>query len=115
VLEGLAFACRDVSDRLATMNLATDRVLVLGGGSKSATWAQIRADVLDKPHQIAWSPDTCPVGAAMIAAVAAGGYKDLADAAKRVPAPAKTFTPNASLDEAYARYQRLAEQLVHQS
>lgn len=112
VLEGLAFACRDVSERLERMGLQTDRVLLLGGGSHSETWSQIRADVLGKPHDVAWSADTCPVGAAMIAAVAAGGHPDLAAAAAALPGPSKTFTPGAPLDAAYARYQQLMRQLA---
>jgi xylulokinase len=112
VLEGLAFACRDVADRLAHMGLVTDRVLLLGGGSRSDTWSQIRADVLGKPHDVAWSADTCPVGAAMIAAVAAGIHGDLAAAAATLPAPSRSFTPRASLDDAYARYQQLVRQLA---
>ena len=112
VLEGLAFASRDVSERLAEMQLPTDRVLLLGGGSRSDTWSQIRADVLGKPHDVAWSADTCPVGAAMIAAVAAGIHPDLAACARLVPTPAKTFAPRASLDAAYQRYQQLVTQLA---
>lgn len=112
VLEGLAFASRDVSERLAAMQLATDRILLLGGGSRSQTWAQIRADALGKPHDVAWSADTCPVGAAMIAAVAAGIHPDLAACATLLPPPRETFAPRASLDAAYARYQRLVSQLA---
>ena len=112
VLEGLAFACRDVSERLANMGLGTDRVLLLGGGSHSDTWSQIRADILGKPHDVAWSADTCPVGAAMIATVAAGVHADLAAAAAHLPASSKTFTPSARLDDAYARYQQLVAQLA---
>jgi xylulokinase len=112
VLEGLAFACRDVAERLAQMGLATDRALLLGGGSRSAVWAQIRADALGKPHAVAWSADTCPVGAAMIAAVAAGIHADLAAAAACLPPSTQTFAPRGNLDVAYARYVRLVAQLA---
>jgi xylulokinase len=112
VLEGLAFASRDVCERLAAMQLPTDRVLLLGGGSRSETWAQIRADALGKRHDVAWSADTCPVGAAMIAAVAAGMHRDLAACATLLPPPRTMFTPRASLDAAYARYQQLVSQLA---
>jgi sugar (pentulose or hexulose) kinase len=94
------------------MQLPTDRVLLLGGGSRSSAWAQIRADVLGKPHDIAWSADTCPVGAAMIASVAANLHRDLAAAASALPRSTKSFVPGPSLDDAYKRYQRLVAQLA---
>jgi sugar (pentulose or hexulose) kinase len=111
VLEGLAFACRDVAERLTSIGLPTDRVLLLGGGSRSDIWAQIRADVLGRPHDVAWSADTCPVGAAMIATVAAGTHQDLAAAAACLPASSRTLVPGRPLDDAYARYQRLVAAL----
>jgi xylulokinase len=112
VLEGLAFAERDVVERLAALGLGTARVLVLGGGGKSATWTQIRADALDRPHDVAARSDTCPIGAAMIAAVAAGMQPDLATAAATAPPPSRTMMPAASLDDAYERYRTLQAQLA---
>jgi xylulokinase len=79
-------------------------------------WAQIRADVLGVPHRVAAHTDATPIGAAMIAAVAAGAAPDLATLAARVPPPVATFTPDdASRDaaaEAYERYRRLVAQLA---
>jgi xylulokinase len=112
VLEGLAFAERDVVDRLAALGLPTASVLVLGGGGKSRTWTQIRADVLGRPHHVAARTDTCAIGAAMIAAVAAELAPDLATAARSAPPPSATFVPGAPLDDAYARYQRLQRELA---
>ncbi len=111
VLEGLAFAARDVIERLAELGLATDRVVLLGGGARSRVWSQLRADVTGIAHQIAPRSDTCPVGAAMIAAVAAGMHRDLVAAAALVPAPDDAFVPGVSLDHAYERYRRLVAQL----
>ncbi len=112
VLEGLAFACRDVVERLASLGLATERVLLLGGGARSRMWSQLRADVLGIPHQLAPRTDTCPIGAAMIAAVAAGLHRDLAAAAALVPAPTDAFEPGARLDEPYERYRQLVAALA---
>ncbi|HEU0031292.1 MAG TPA: FGGY family carbohydrate kinase [Kofleriaceae bacterium] len=112
VLEGLAFACRDVVDRLAAIGLPRERVLLLGGGARSRVWSQLRADVLGLPHQIAAYPDTCPIGAAMIASVAAGLHRDLAAAARQIPPPSDGFAPGVALDEPYARYRRLVAQLA---
>jgi xylulokinase len=108
VLEGLAFACRDVVERLASLGLPARDVLVLGGGSRSRMWMQLRADALCRPHHVAARADTCPIGAAMIAAVAAGMVRDLAAAAALAPRPSETFGPHGSVDEAYARYRKVA-------
>jgi xylulokinase len=111
VLEGLAFACRDVADRLIAMKLPVAGVLLVGGGAKSRVWAQLRADVLGLPHRVAANPDTSPLGAAMIASVAAGIHTDLAAAARLVSAVTDEVVPNpeaaAPLAAAYRRYQLL--------
>ena len=112
VLEGLAFAARDVVDRLASLGLPTQEVLVLGGGGTSAVWNQIRADALQRPHHVAARSDSCAVGAAMLAAVAAGWLPDLATACASSPPPRATFQPRASLDEPYERYRRLVRQIA---
>jgi xylulokinase len=108
VLEGLAFACRDVATRLRSLGLAIPHALVLGGGSASSVWLQIRADALQLPHHVAARSDTSALGAAMIASVAAGIHGDLSRAAATAPPPRTVIAPRASLEDAYARYQNLA-------
>ena len=110
VLEAMAFAEADVFERLATLGIATGAVTLLGGGARSALWAQIRADVSGLPVDIAARADTCPLGAAMLAAVAAGLAADLHACAALVARRGATVDPAAdrgAVDEAYARYRRL--------
>ena len=49
LLEGCAFAMRDVADRLAEMGAEIRSLLLLGGGARSRLWAQIRADIMGLP------------------------------------------------------------------
>jgi len=116
VLEGLAFAARDVAVRLGELGLPAREVLLLGGGARSRVWAQIRADILGLPHRIAARTDATPIGAAMIAAVAAGIAPDLASLAALAPPPRAELAPDPEAAEpaaaAYGRYQRLVEQLA---
>jgi sugar (pentulose or hexulose) kinase len=116
VLEGLAFAARDVIVRLGELGLPAREVLLVGGGAQSRVWGQIRADVIGLPHRVAAHGDVAPIGAAMMAAVAAGLAPDLAALATRVPPPAISFSPDAAAGQAaadgYGRYQRLVAQLA---
>jgi xylulokinase len=114
VLEGLAFACRDVAARLTAMGLPLREAVVLGGGGRSRVWTQIRADALGLPHHVAARTDTCAIGAAMIAAVAAGAVPDLRAAATHVPRPQVAAVPQGDLDAAYARYHTLVATLADQ-
>jgi xylulokinase len=116
VLEGLAFATRDVAVRLGELGLGASEVLLVGGGARSAVWSQIRADALGVPHHVAAHPDATPLGAAMIALVAAGSAAELAELAARIAPPVATFVPAAAAAEAtqaaYARYRALIAQLA---
>ena len=109
VLEGLAFACRDVVERLAAMGLPATEVLLLGGGARSRVWSQLRADTLGLPHRVGPHLDASPIGAAMIAAVAGGLVPDLAGAAALAPVASEVYAPGPreALDAAYRRYQEL--------
>ena len=96
VLEASAHAMRDVVDRLAELGAGATSLLLLGGGARSDVWAQIRADVTGLPVRRAVRTDTCPVGAAMLAAVAAGLVPDLAAAAARIPPSEPAAEPRPS-------------------
>ncbi|HUH04518.1 MAG TPA: FGGY family carbohydrate kinase [Kofleriaceae bacterium] len=110
VMEGCAFAMRDVIERLDALGVATVRVVLLGGGARSTVWPVMRADLTGRRVDVFERVDTCPVGAAMLAAVAADIQPDLATCARAVAQPSRTVEPDpatrAAYDEAYQRYRR---------
>ena len=113
MLEGPAFAMRDVIDRLNAMGVETRSILALGGGANSSTWVKIRSDLTGLPVEVPATVDTAPVGSALLAAVAAGIQPDLMTAAQVVGgagvmhtvAPDPTVKP--AYDQAHAAYRRL--------
>jgi len=116
LLEGCAFAMRDVVDRMQAMGLATDRIRLCGGGAKSRVWAQMRADLCQRPVEIAKVKNASPIGAALLASVAAGLADSVDEAVGRLPLHLKTVEPDpakASIYEAaYRRYRALFDALV---
>jgi len=115
LLEGCAFAMRDVVDRLVELGVADDTILLVGGGARSSTWGHIRADLLGRPVEVSSTADSCPVGAAMLAAVAAGLAPDAAAASASATSGRERIDPDpgrrAAYEDAYRRYRDLFEAL----
>lgn len=111
VLEGCAFAMRDVLLRLGELGVATSPIVLVGGGARSELWASIRADVAARPVEIAATRDACPVGAGLLAAVAAGLVADIDTAAAQVAGRHRRVEPDPDRSrryaDAHARYRQL--------
>ncbi len=109
VLEGCAYGLRDITSRFAELGLGQEEIRVVGGGAASDTWLQIKADVTGRPVRRVLVPEATALGAALLAAVAAGTFADLADAVRQTVEVAKEpFVPDprtaALYDEGYRRY-----------
>ncbi len=77
VLEGIAMDLRVMLDKLEKLCQLGDEILVVGGGSKSDFWRQIFADVFNRSIVKAnIDQDTATLGAAAVAAVGVGLWKD---------------------------------------
>jgi xylulokinase len=109
VLEGCAYALRDVVECFDSLGLGRDEIRVVGGGAASDTWMQIKADVTGRPVYRVLVKQATALGAAMLAGVAAGIFSDVTDAVNRTVTVAdEPFVPNpanrSNYDEAYHRY-----------
>ena len=121
VLEGCAFAMRDVLERLRNLEVPIESILLLGGGARSRLWAQIRADISGLPVTVPSRLDTSPIGAAMLAAVAANIQPNLEACAKLVEGAESEYEgklilkPNPDnvriYNTAYSTYGRLFDSL----
>jgi xylulokinase len=110
VLEGVAFAMADGVDAMRAAGTSVGRLALVGGGARSAYWAQLMADVLDTELFI---PDAGihagALGAARLAALAAGKSTDHVFAASA--ASQTTFMPDANrrafLEPRFARFRAI--------
>jgi xylulokinase len=112
VLEGSAFALRDILEAMRNAGLEVRRLTIVGGGAKGPLWRQIKADVTGLPVRIPTSVETTATGAAILAAVGAGLYPTVADAVRsfvRYQPDEHKPDPDhlAAYDEAYRRYREV--------
>jgi xylulokinase len=109
VLEGSAFALRDILEAMVGAGLDVRRLTIVGGGAKGALWRQIKADVTGLPIRVPTSVETTATGAAILAAVAAGAHPGVSEATSAfVSFRPEEHEPDpeakAAYDEAYRRY-----------
>jgi len=102
VFEGCAFGLRDIVDRFAELGLGDGEIRVVGGSSRSDLLLQMKADVTGKPVRRVVHPEATALGATMLAAVVAGTFDSLDEAAVGlVRLEEKTYEPDRSTGSAY--------------
>ena len=113
--EATAMGTRAILEDCSRHGLTVERVFLGGGGAKSPLWLQIHADVLQKPVHLTREGESCALGSAMCAAVAAGVYKDFDEAAGAMVAVERLVEPDpgnaAAYDDLFARYSDLYRRL----
>jgi xylulokinase len=112
MLEGNAFALRDVVEAMRHAGLEPTELVCVGGGARGELLLQIRADVTGLPVTRPDDVETTARGAAMLAAVGAGLHLDVPAAARRMRGPRHAaLQPDgerrAVYAEGYERYRRL--------
>lgn len=104
VMEGVTFAMRDTIEICRSMGLNVSEVRSSGGGAKSPLWRQIQADIY-QANVVTMNLEEGPAaGAAILAAVASGYFRDVAEGCDAWLKPVSTTEPiraNAELYEAY--------------
>jgi len=112
LLEGSAFALRDILEAMKGAGLDVRRLTIVGGGAKGALWRQIKADVTGLPVRVPQNVETTATGAAILAGVGSGLFPDVAAAVRafvayapeeHVPDPEQS----AVYGDAYRRYREV--------
>ncbi len=103
LVEATAFGARAINQQFTSQGVEIKEVIALGGISQKNDFVmQITADVLNLPIKVAASTQTCALGAAMFAAVAAGQYSDLNSARDQMNSGfVKTYQPRPDYVEKY--------------
>jgi len=113
LVEATAYGARAIVEQFRSQGVPIETVIALGGISQKSPFAmQTAADVLSMPIRVVAAEQACALGAAMLAAVAAGVYPDVLHAQKRMGGGfSRTYEPDPArvglYDGLYARYKAL--------
>ncbi len=112
VYEGVGLA---VYDCFAAIPSPISSLRLTGGGARSATWCQIVADCMDLVCEVPNGEETTAKGAAMLAGVAAGVYRDYRHAVEQAVHIEHTYQPDHQranmYRELYKLYRKIRENL----
>lgn len=115
VLEGTAFALAHNVEIGKASGIKIDEIRSIGGGSKSALWNQIKADVLGMPIAVLEDSVGAAVGDAYLAGMGAGLFKDIRKTLKTNVKIEARFVPDQKVhsyyQERYARFRSLYESI----
>jgi xylulokinase len=101
VLESVAYMLKRNLDLVEGMGVPVKELRCMGGGARSPLWLQIKADLLQKPVQTLVVEETGLLGAALLAAVAAGAFPDLDQAVQSMVHVGHIIYPQPEMQAVY--------------
>lgn len=102
--EGTAYGTRHILETFAKTGFGIREIYACGGGTKSRLWLQIHADVCNVPIFLTKVAEASTLGTAICAAVAAGAFPTVEEAAQAMVQITDKIEPNAENHALYNYY-----------
>jgi ribulokinase len=101
-MESVTFGTANILKRLTDNGVGIRQMTVAGGAVRTPFWLQMHADVAGLPILVPQVSEATALGAAITAAVGAGAYASLPEAADQMVRADYTVDPNVKAHAAYA-------------
>lgn len=107
LLEGSAYAVRDITSQMQQVGMDLRELRVMGGGARSQLWNQIKANVTGLQVSVPEVLETTALGAAFLAFVGIGTYASLSEASENIVHIRERIDPQPAAQSVYAEsYER---------
>ena len=110
LLEGSAYAVRDITTQMQSAGIELRELRAVGGGAKSRLWNQIKADVTGLQVNVPEITETTALGAAFLALAGTGAYATLSEASEHIVKIRERIDPDPQTQpiysESYERYRQ---------
>jgi len=112
IMEGAAYEFRYCFETLERTGIKIEEIRSIGGGGKTPLWAQIKADILNRPVVLPKERDAGPLGDAILAGFGVGVFSNLKNAVDTMVKVEKIIHPNKENVQIYEKYYRVYLKLV---
>ena len=104
ILEGVAYSLEHNLQTAKEANVEVKELVSIGGAANSFIWTQIKSDITGKRIKVPTSDTATTLGAALLAGVGTGIYKDYKQAVERTIKITRVHEPNMKNYEIYKKY-----------
>lgn len=102
-MEGVAFSLRHNLETAGSIGAAVSSMRATGGCANSRFWTQLKADITGKVIEVPASDNAANLGAALLAGVGTGLYRDFEDAVSQTVRILRTHTPGEGQTQKYGK------------
>ena len=103
IMEAVAYMLKRNIDLLEKMGIKIKEIRSIGGGAKSNLWNQIKADAIGLPIITLSSEESTSLGAAILAGVGCGIFKNIEEGCKNMVRIKKKFLPDNKKKSLYSK------------
>ena len=111
VMEGVTYSLADCLQLMVDLGVKLNHVRAIGGGARSHLWRQMQADVFGMTVRRTAVDEGPAYGAALLAGVTAGQFKNVNEASSVVRLRPDSEEPNPDNTELYSRYLKVYRDL----
>jgi xylulokinase len=95
-MESIAYDNRNTLALLQKENIPVDNIRATGGGTRSEWWTQLKSDVMGVPIAVSSEPEPGTLGAALLAGIGIGVFKNLEEACQIATGTSRIYEPDQS-------------------
>lgn len=112
MIEGLNYQFRENLDAFEkALRIKPNKIIASGGAVRNKFWMQNKANVAGREIEVSEVEETTALGAALLAGIGVGVYKDENDAYQRTFRPGKLYEPDTALASKYDGYYSIYKEI----
>lgn len=112
MVEGLNYQFRGIVDAMeAALGINPKKIIAVGGASRIPFWMQNKADVTGRTIEVPAMEEATALGAAILAGIGVGIYRDEADALEQTFKPGRIYTPDEGSKSKYDCYYQIFKEI----
>jgi xylulokinase len=111
ILEGVGFGLRDSLEIIKELKVPVEQLRLSGGGARSSIWRQILADIYSSEVSTINVTEGASYGAALLAGVGTGVYKNVEEACNKTIKADDTIKPDKKNSKNYDKYYDIYQSL----